>query len=34
VNQPEKAAEMLKKLKEIELRSREFERVGLTRPEG
>ncbi len=34
LNQPQKAAEMLNKLKEIEQRSREFEQVGLTRPEG
>jgi tetratricopeptide (TPR) repeat protein len=34
LNQPHKAAQMLNKLKEIEQRSREFEHVGLTRPEG
>ena len=31
---PASVTDMLKKLKEIEQRSREFERVGLTRPEG
>lgn len=34
LNQPQKAAQMLNKLKEIEQRSREFEHIGLTRPEG
>ena len=34
LNQPQKAAQMLNKLKEIEQHSREFERVGLSRPEG
>jgi tetratricopeptide (TPR) repeat protein len=34
LNQPQKASQMLHKLKEIEQHSREFERVGLSRPEG
>jgi len=34
LNQPQKAAQMLNKLKELELRSREFEEVGLTQPAG
>jgi len=34
LNQPQKAGQMLNKLKEIEQRGREFEHIGLTRPEG
>jgi tetratricopeptide (TPR) repeat protein len=34
LNQPQKANQMLDKLKEIDQRSREFERIGLTKPEG
>jgi tetratricopeptide (TPR) repeat protein len=34
VNQPQKAAQMLNKLKEIDRRGREFEQTGLTKPEG
>jgi tetratricopeptide (TPR) repeat protein len=34
LNQPQKAGLMLDKLKQLEQHSREFERVGLTRPEG
>ena len=34
LNQPQKASQMLNKLKEMEQRSREFEQVGLTRPGG
>jgi tetratricopeptide (TPR) repeat protein len=34
LNQPQKAEQMLNKLKEIDQSSREFERMGLTKPEG
>ncbi|MGC2183859.1 MAG: tetratricopeptide repeat protein [Terriglobales bacterium] len=34
LNQPQKAEQMLNKLKEIYQNSREFERMGLTKPEG
>jgi tetratricopeptide (TPR) repeat protein len=34
LKQPQKASQMLNKLKELEQRGREFERVGLTGPEG
>ena len=34
LNQPQKASQMLDKLKQIEQRSREFEQVGLTKPGG
>jgi tetratricopeptide (TPR) repeat protein len=34
LKQPQKATQMLNKLKEIDRRSREFEQVGLTKPEG
>jgi tetratricopeptide (TPR) repeat protein len=34
LNQPQKADQMLNKLKQIDQRSREFEHIGLTKPEG
>jgi tetratricopeptide (TPR) repeat protein len=34
LKQPQRAAQMLDKLKELERHSREFERVGLAKPEG
>ncbi len=34
LNQPQKAEQMLNKLKELDQKSREFERIGLTKPEG